>query len=120
MSFLGPIRASNAAITKATLPKTCVFVGGTDGIGKATLRSLVSQGFPLKIYLVGRNEAAHRPLINELAQLNSQAQLKYVEGQISLVADSQRLVDQIAAQEDKIDLLFLSAGYLPFNGRQGE
>ncbi|KAH6995395.1 hypothetical protein EDB80DRAFT_755437 [Ilyonectria destructans] len=109
MSFLGPIRASNALITRANLPKTCVFVGGTDGIGKASLKSLVSQGSPLKVYVVGRNEAAHRPLINELSQLNPQAAFKYVEGQISLVADSQRLADQIAAGEDKIDLLFLSA-----------
>lgn len=119
MSFLGPIRASNALITRANLPKTCVFVGGTDGIGKASLKSLVSQGSPLKVYIVGRNEAAHRPLINELSQINPHAAFKYVEGQISLVADSQRLADQIAAKEDKIDLLFLSAGYLPFTGRQG-
>ncbi|KAL6407462.1 putative oxidoreductase [Ilyonectria robusta] len=120
MSFLGPIRASNALITRANLPKTCVFVGGTDGIGKASLRSLVSQGSALKVYIVGRNEAAHRPLINELSQLNPHAAFKYVEGQISLVADSQRLADQIAAKEDNIDLLFLSAGYLPFTGQTSE
>ncbi|WAO87301.1 Hypothetical protein NCS54_00460600 [Fusarium falciforme] len=118
MSFFTPIRASNALITEATVPKTAVFVGGTDGIGKATLRDLVSKRFPIKVYIVGRNEAGHGALLDELRSLNPEADLIYVQGQISLVADSQRIAKHISAQEDKIDLLFLSAGYLPFTGRQ--
>ncbi|KAH8878789.1 NAD(P)-binding protein [Thozetella sp. PMI_491] len=118
MSFFTPIRASNALITEANVPKTAVFVGGTDGIGKATLKALVSKGFPIKVYIVGRNEAGHQALLNDLRGLNPKAVLVYVEGQISLIADSQRVANQIAAQEEQIDLLFLSAGYLPFTGRQ--
>ncbi|KAL2689105.1 hypothetical protein Neosp_003157 [[Neocosmospora] mangrovei] len=120
MSFFTPIRASNALATEASVPKIAVFVGGTDGIGKATLRALVSKGFPIKVYIVGRNEAGHRALLDELRGLNPKADLVYVQGQISLVADSQRIAKHISAQEDKIDLLFLSAGYLPFTGRQGK
>lgn len=120
MSFFPAIRASNALITEANAPKTAVFVGGTDGIGKATLTDLVSKGFPTRIYIVGRNEAGHRGFLDSLRSLNPKATLIYVEGQISMVADSQRISDQIAAQEEKIDLLYLSAGYLPFNGRQGK
>ncbi|KAJ3466592.1 hypothetical protein MRS44_004156 [Fusarium solani] len=120
MSFFTPIRASNALITEASVPKTAVFVGGTDGIGKATLRELVSKRFPIKVYIIGRNEAGHRALLDELRSLNPEADLIYVQGQISLIADSQRIAKHISAQEDKIDLLFLSAGYLPFTGRQGE
>ncbi|KAM5373278.1 hypothetical protein ACJZ2D_007107 [Fusarium nematophilum] len=118
MSFFTPIRASNALIVEASVPKTAVFVGGTDGIGKATLKDLVSKGFPIKVYIVGRNEAGHRALLDELRALNPKANLIYVQGQISLVADSQRIANLISAQEEKIDLLFLSAGYLPFTGRQ--
>ncbi|KAI8722765.1 hypothetical protein NCS52_00421300 [Fusarium sp. LHS14.1] len=119
MSFLAPIRAFNALITKATVPKISVFVGGTDGIGKATLRGLVSKRFPIKVYIVGRNEVGHRALLDELRSLNPEANMIYVQGQISSVADSHRIAKHISAQEDKIDLLFLSAGYLPFTGRQG-
>lgn len=119
MSFFTPIRASNALITEASVPKTAVFVGGTDGIGKATLRDLVSKGFTIKIYVVGRNEAGHKASLDEFRGLNPKADLIYVQGQISLVTDSQRIAKHISALEDKIDLLFLSAGYLPFTGRQG-
>ncbi|RSM00615.1 hypothetical protein CEP52_009006 [Fusarium oligoseptatum] len=120
MSVFTPIRASNALITEESIPKTAVFVGGTDGIGKATLRDLVSKGFPIKVYIVGRNEAGHRDLLDELRILNPEAQLVYVQGQISLIAESQRISRLISAQEDKINLLFLSAGYLPFNGQTSE
>ncbi|KAG5746580.1 hypothetical protein H9Q70_010742 [Fusarium xylarioides] len=118
MSFFPPIRASNALITDADAPKTAVFVGGTDGIGKATLTNLVGRGFSIKVYIVGRNKAGHQTLLDHLRSLNPKATLIYVEGQISLVADSHRIASHIAAQEEKIDLLFLSAGYLPFTGRQ--
>jgi NAD(P)-dependent dehydrogenase (short-subunit alcohol dehydrogenase family) len=120
MSFFTPIRASNNLITEASVPKTAVFLGGTDGIGKATLRNLVSKGFPIKVYIVGRNETGHRAMLDDLRALNPKANLIYVEGQISMVADSQRMANSISAQEEKINLLFLSAGYLPFTGRQGE
>ncbi|KAM0540402.1 hypothetical protein ACHAPJ_013611 [Fusarium lateritium] len=84
MSFFAPIRASNALITKAIVPKTAVFVGGTDGIGKATLKNLVSKGFPLRVYIVGRNEAGHQALFDDLRTLNPKVNLIYVEGQISM------------------------------------
>lgn len=120
MSSPEPILASNALIGLEDVPKTPVFVGATDGIGKATLQALVSKGFPTKIYIVGRNKASHRVLLEDLARSNPQATLIFVEGQISLVADAQRIASQIAAQEDRVELLFLSSGYLPFTGRQGK
>ncbi|RYO72783.1 hypothetical protein AA0113_g790 [Alternaria arborescens] len=118
MSSPEPILASNALIGLEDVPKTAVFVGATDGIGKAILQALVSKGFPTKIYIVGRNKASHRVLLEDLARSNPQATLIFVEGQISLVADAQRIASQIAAQEDRVELLFLSSGYLPFTGRQ--
>ncbi|RYN76809.1 hypothetical protein AA0120_g11724 [Alternaria tenuissima] len=118
MSSLKPILASNALIGPQDVPKTAVFVGATDGIGKATLQALVSKGFPTKIYIVGRNKASHRVLLEDLARSNPRATLIFFEGQLSLVADAQRIASQIAAQEDRVDLLFLSSGYLPFTGRK--
>ena len=120
MSSLKPILASNALIGPQDVPKTAVFVGATDGIGKATLQALVSKGFLMKIYIVGRNKASHQVLLEELARSNPRATLIFVEGQISLVADAQRIASQIAAQADRVDLLFLSSGYLPFTGRHGK
>ncbi|OAG24888.1 NAD(P)-binding protein [Alternaria alternata] len=118
MSSLEHILASNALIGPDDVPKTAVFVGATDGIGKATLQTLVSKGFQMKIYIVGRNKASHQGLLEDLARNNPRVTLIFIEGQISLVADAQRIASQIAAQEDRVDLLFLSSGYLPFTGPQ--
>jgi len=120
MSSLEHILASNALIGPDDVPKTAVFVGATDGIGKATLQTLVSKGFQMKIYIVGRNKASHQGLLEDLARNNPRVTLIFIEGQISLVADAQRIASQIAAQEDRVDLLFLSSGYLPFTGPQGK
>ncbi|RSL98963.1 hypothetical protein CDV31_012379 [Fusarium ambrosium] len=99
MSVSIPIRASNALITEASIPKTAVFVGGTDGIGKATLIHLVSKGFPIRVYIIGSNEAGHRDLLDELRILNLEAQLVYVQGQISLIAESQQTSEGLEASQ---------------------
>ncbi|KAH6618605.1 hypothetical protein C7974DRAFT_474424 [Boeremia exigua] len=118
MAFLQPILASNALIESKDVPKIAVFVGATDGIGKATLKALVLKRSPIKIYVVGRNEASHRPMLEDLTKSNPFATIVFLEGQISLVAEAQRLASLIAAQEDSVDLLFMSSGYLPFTGPQ--
>lgn len=110
----------NARIQSEDVPKTAVFVGGTDGIGKATFRALVSKGLGTKVYIVGRNKASHQTLLDDLGRLNPKADLIFVEGQISLVTEAHRIASLIATQEESLGLLFLSSGYLPFTERQGK
>lgn len=113
------IDQSNAKITADTAPNVVVSVGGTSGIGQATLIQLVSLGLPTRIYIVGRNEAHHRLFIEKLRQTNSHATIVWLEGQISLLSEVRRLCDEIRKLEPSVDLLLLSAGYLPFGPRQG-
>lgn len=89
------------------------------GIGRATLTQFVNQGYPLKAYIFGRNESEFRPVLSELRSSNKIAELIFLEGQISLMAETKRLADEIIRREDHIDLLYLSTGFLPFLGRQG-
>lgn len=117
-SMLAP-RSSNGHLTSETIPGISVFVGATSGIGKAALKELVGKGFPLKAYIVGRNEKAFQPAMSELRALNKNASLIFMEGEVSLLAETKRLTDEILQREKHIDLLFLSAGFLPFLGRQG-
>lgn len=119
MPTLTRVRASNARLKTSNLPRTVVFVGATDGIGKAALTELVSLGCPLKIYVVGRNAAIHEPQMTHLRALNSMVEIIYLEGQCSLMTESKRLANEIATREQEIDALFLSAGFVPFTGRQG-
>ncbi|KAK2680449.1 Short-chain dehydrogenase/reductase SDR [Fusarium oxysporum f. sp. vasinfectum] len=118
MSLLAQIRASNAQLTEATTPGTAVLIGATDGIGKRALVTLVSHGFPLKAYVIGRNKARDQTLLGELYAINNKVELVYLEGQISLMSEVERLTSYILEKEQKIDLLFHSAGFLPLLGRQ--
>ncbi|KAM9876023.1 hypothetical protein VDGL01_09926 [Verticillium dahliae] len=117
MAVLAQLRASNAQLIEATTPRTAVFVGATDGIGKRALIELVSTGFPVKAYVIGRQKARDQPLLEEIRVINKNAELLYLEGQVSLMSEVTRLTDEILGKEEKIDL-YHSAGFLPFQGRQ--
>ncbi|RFU32966.1 hypothetical protein B7463_g3378, partial [Scytalidium lignicola] len=113
------IRASNALINDATAPRVAVFVGGTSGIGKLTVRALVATGASVRIYLVGRksSEERMRAFIQELHALNPKAEVIWTEGEIALLAETKRVCETIKSKESCVDLLFLTAGYAPFGTR---
>jgi hypothetical protein len=52
-------------------------------------------------------------------QSNSEAEIVWLEGQVTLLAEVKRFCIEIKSREESIDLLFLSAGFLPFAERQG-
>ncbi|KAK1991899.1 hypothetical protein LX36DRAFT_589520 [Colletotrichum falcatum] len=119
MVAIAQVRQSNARLTAETVPRTAVFVGGTSGIGKSTLAELVSLGFPVKAYVVGRRatEAAVKPLLEDLRRGNPSSELVWVEGEVSLLSETRRICEWIRARETRLDLLCLTAGYAPFGGR---
>jgi NAD(P)-dependent dehydrogenase (short-subunit alcohol dehydrogenase family) len=113
------IKAANALINDANSPQVAVFVGGTSGIGQLTIKALVATGASMRIYLVGRKSSAERmqSFIQELNTLNPKAEIIWTEGEISLLAESKQACEIIKSKESRVDLLFLTAGYAPFNGR---
>jgi NAD(P)-dependent dehydrogenase (short-subunit alcohol dehydrogenase family) len=113
------IRASNALINDETGPRVAVFVGGTSGIGKFTVKALVGAGATVKIYLIGRKSSEERTLafIQELNAINPKAEVIWTEGEISLLAETKRICEIIKSRESSVDLLFLTAGYAPFGAR---
>ncbi|KAK1574284.1 uncharacterized protein LY79DRAFT_524166 [Colletotrichum navitas] len=119
MVTIAQVRRSNAQLTAETVPRTAVFVGGTSGIGKLTLVELVSLGFPVKAYVVGRKatETATKPLLEDLSRRNPSAELVWVEGEVSLLSETKRICEWIKARESRLDFLCLTAGYAPFGGR---
>lgn len=114
------IQASNALINDATAPRVAVFVGGTSGIGKLTVRALVATGASTRIYLVGRrsSEERTRAFIQELHALNPKAEVIWTEGEVALLAETRRVCEIIKSKESRVDLLFLTAGYAPFGERK--
>ena len=113
------IRASNALINDATAPRVAVFAGGTSGIGKLTVKALVATGASVRIYLIGRKSSEERTqvFIQELHAINPKAEIIWVEGEISLLAETKRVCEVIKSKESRIDLLFLTTGYAPFGAR---
>ncbi|KAH0435695.1 hypothetical protein CcaCcLH18_04804 [Colletotrichum camelliae] len=119
MVSLAEVRTSNSALTSSTVPKTALFVGATSGIGKYTLAELVSLKLPVKCYIVGRkaSEPALHPLLEALRRTNPQAELIWVEAEVSLLSEVKRVCELVKENEDRVDLLCLTAGYAPFGGR---
>lgn len=114
------IQASNALLNDASAPRVAIFVGGTSGIGQYTVKALVATGASMRVYLVGRKSSAERiqALIQELQAINPKAEIIWTEGEISLLAETKRICEMIKEKETRIDLLFLTAGYIPFGGRK--
>ncbi|KAJ4316385.1 hypothetical protein N0V84_007900 [Fusarium piperis] len=114
------IKASNSLINDVTAPSVAVFVGGTSGIGRLTVKAFVETGASCRIYLVGRksSEERSRAFIEELRVINPTAEVIWTEGDVSLLAETRRLCDVIKSKESRIDLLFLTPGYAPFGARE--
>jgi hypothetical protein len=114
------ITASNAQINEPSAPPVALFVGGTSGIGKLTLGAIAKLGTNFKAYVVGRKEsrAAFETFAESLRLANSNVDIVWVEGQVSLLSEVKRICDHIKTLESSIDLLFMTTGYVPLGGRQ--
>jgi NAD(P)-dependent dehydrogenase (short-subunit alcohol dehydrogenase family) len=121
MVSISAVRAINAEVATLTSYITAVFVGSTSGIGRATLLELAKiKTNGLKVYIVGRNPGNQKQLLDELGKLNPKGEFIFLEGQITLLCDVKRVCDEIKSREQSLDILWLSAGALPFDGRKGE
>ncbi len=114
------ILASNSLINDATGPRVAVFVGGTSGIGKLTIKALVATGTSVRIHLVGRKSAEERTrtFIQELSAINPKAEVFWTEGEVSLLAETKKICEAIKSKESCVDLLFITTGYAPFGKRK--
>jgi NAD(P)-dependent dehydrogenase (short-subunit alcohol dehydrogenase family) len=120
MVKLSVVRAANVDLEAVTRPTTAVFVGATRGIGRATLLELARRKRTgLKVYVVGRNANNQQPLLDQLRAINANGDFIFLEGQITQLAEIKRICSDIRSRESSIDLLWLSAGTLPFDGRIG-
>ncbi|KAJ4131234.1 hypothetical protein NW765_017126 [Fusarium oxysporum] len=91
MVSLGVVEQSNNHI--AALPEKfiAVFIGATSGIGRSTLENLATKARDPQIYSIARPQSA---------------------------ATHEEAVKEIIQREEKLDLLVLSAGFIPFDGRK--
>ena len=83
--------------------KIAVVTGGNSGIGLATAQQFAEEG--AFVYITGRREPE---LQAALKTLNGRGTA--VQGDVSVLADLDRLYDQIRVEQGKLDIVFANAG----------
>lgn len=93
-----------------------VFAGGTSGIGENTAYEFAKVSINPKIYIVGRNQEAADRVINRINEINSNAKCEFVKSDLILLKNSNKAADYILQKEPKINLVYVSCGYLHASG----
>lgn len=92
------------------MSKTAIITGGTRGIGLGIARALREEGYQLVLCGV-RNAAAVSDLICELSK--DDAAVLYVQADVSVAVDRQRLIDATRSRFGGLNLLVNNAGVAP-------
>lgn len=94
-----------------------VFVGGTSGIGENTAYAFAKYTANPTVYIVGRNAEAGERILGKLKELNENVDARFLKHDLTLIKEADALSNKILSEQDKINLLFLSPGFLNVNGR---
>ncbi|KAK0735100.1 hypothetical protein B0T26DRAFT_816629 [Lasiosphaeria miniovina] len=120
MVSLQTAQQSNALVANLPRGLVALFIGATSGIGQSALQQFAQHAPAPRIYTVARPPAVagHESLLAELRQVNPGASYNLITADVSLVSEVDRVVAAVAKSETKVDLLFLSAGFMAFEGRK--
>jgi NAD(P)-dependent dehydrogenase (short-subunit alcohol dehydrogenase family) len=88
--------------------RTIVITGGTDGMGAALARHFLRAGD--RVVVIGRSRAKFDALLTGDRSAASRAE--FVAADLSLVADSRRVVEHLRANHERIDVLVLAASFI--------
>jgi len=87
--------------------KIALITGGSTGIGLATAKRFVTEG--AYVFITGRREAELAASVKEIG-----ATVTGVQGDVSNLADLDRLFAQIKREKGKLDIVFANAGGAQF------
>jgi NAD(P)-dependent dehydrogenase (short-subunit alcohol dehydrogenase family) len=120
MVSLQIVQQSNALIS--TLPQglVAVFIGATSGIGQSALEQFAQHASAPRVYSVARpaTVASHENLLASLRQSSPNSAYNLITADISLVSEIDKVVNAVKQNETKVDILFMSAGFMAFEGRK--
>jgi NAD(P)-dependent dehydrogenase (short-subunit alcohol dehydrogenase family) len=116
MVAIDTVRASNAALKSNPPGLVALFIGATRGIGAATVRQLIKNLKAPIFYIVGRSEPSFSSQLSELKKLNPEASVTFLETEVSLIKNVDWISKKFGEKETRLDLLFMSPGFLPVGG----
>ena len=117
MPDLTLVRSSNAAFRPTHVP-VAIFVGGTSGVGEATLKALASYtGGNVHLFIIGRNKAAAQKTFASIPQPSSDILREFLYCDALLMKNVASACDEIRQKINKINYLVLSAGWIKFTSR---
>ncbi|KAI8937714.1 hypothetical protein NX059_005415 [Plenodomus lindquistii] len=115
---LPKVRAHNSTLSSTLPPNlTAIFVGGTSGIGFFTARELARNTITPHIYLIGRDASAAASCTDEIRAINPSSRVTFLQNDISLLRNVDEVCAAISKKEEKVNLLFMTCGYLTMKGR---
>jgi NAD(P)-dependent dehydrogenase (short-subunit alcohol dehydrogenase family) len=85
--------------------KVAVITGGSSGIGLATAQRFVEEG--ANVYITGRRQGELDTAVDQIGK-----NVTGVQGDVSNLADLDRLYDTVKEQKGRIDILFANAGIM--------
>ena len=98
------MKAQTELITKRLDRKIAVITGGNSGIGLATAQRFVEEG--AYVFITGRRQSELDAAVKQIGKNN----VTGVQGDVSNLADLDRLYDTVKQQKGRIDVLFANAG----------
>ena len=87
--------------------KVAVITGGNSGIGLATAQRFVNEG--AYVFITGRRQSELDAAVKQIGK-NNYNNIIGVQGDVSNLADLDRLYATVKEQKDHIDILFANAG----------
>lgn len=108
------LAAASAASASSTVG---IFVGATSGIGEHTAYAFAKYTPNPTIYIVGRNADAGARVVAKLKQINSNTKARFMQHDMTLIKEADAMSKTVLENEKKVNVLFLSPGFLTINGR---
>lgn len=117
MPSLATIRTANRA--RARDPKTALFVGATSGIGLGAVEALLTHNPGSTVFLVGRSASRFAATLARLRRRDPAARITFLEAQVSLLQEVDRVCAAVAERVAALDVLWLSQGGLGLRENEG-
>ena len=114
------VQQCNAQIANLSQGLVALFIGATSGIGQSTLQHFAQYASSPRIYTVARPSAAasHESFLASLQQSRPQGSYNLITADVSLISEVDEVVAAITQKETKLDILFMSPGFMAFEGRK--